>query len=399
MPQRLVPILTAALVAGAAGSLLGQTATVTAERLVTIPDDEAVLLVRVQAPLTLSTADIVEAIAPARVRADELAGRAASRDFGPLASASQEFLFRLVRPLGRYAETQQALRGLSASPRSGLLLWVEASTQAGESTVERARAGALPVLFSEAKGRAEAMLAGAGFRPGAIVELAETITRQAGGVRLALSVQMARVGAEPGAGIAVSTIVTPAAAPYRLAPPRLTVSYRTGAGGRARLFELLAPAELNEADLTSVTAEPDTFSQDRNREPGPVTFTYGFSATVSDADALARLQRLPSLNDSGGSAEVVFPVSPAPADPVALLQAARARADRLAGLLGGALGESLGSAPGSGLLSIPTIGLRVGDFSVAIPGIRIFPLFNSTPDPPSPAPLRYRFAVAANATQ
>ncbi len=384
----------------------GQSVVASAERVVTVSGrGEAVFSVQVQAELGGSVASVVEALAPARIGPQDLAARSMSRsssgDF-----FAQGFLFRTVQPIARYLETLAALRAMAAGRRD-LLLTFRGNTQPVEADVEQARAEVLPELFRQTKARAEQMLIEAGYRPGAIVELNETIEPLAAGhrVRLSLAMRMARLGVALSPS-SVSTVVTPPGAPYRIGPPVLKASFAVRAKTRSDLLVLLQPTGLTEAQLTKVEVEPDRFSQDRGREPGPVTVRYYFTAPIAESDIRARLGRLPPAITS--SAEVTFAVEPARVDSTALAAAARLRAVLLARLLGGQLGDGVRVADVS-IAEPASRGIIFGDFtSVVVPAERVVPVEGAvmrvifvqirTLREPAPHPtLRYQFAIAMTA--
>lgn len=373
--------------------LAGQTAdasvVASAERIVTAPGlGEAVFLVQGSGGADSSVASVSEALAPAGIASRDLVGRSA---VGPLdiTPLRQGFLFRVVQPVARYQETLPALRSAASASRA-LSIAFRSYTRASQADIEQARAEVLPELFRQTKAQAERMLIEAGYRPGAIVELNETMEPSAGSnrVRFSLSMRMARLGAPP-TQRSVSTVVTPQAAPYRVGPPVLLASFFVQLKSRQELLALVQPAGLTEAHLTQVEASPDTFNRDRGREPQPMTRRYYFTAPIAEADIASRLGRLPRAITA--SAEVTFPVEPAPLDSAALAAAARSRAALLAGLLGGQLGDGVrvGEVIREDVAVRAIVGIRRGDFSG---------LFSPQLGEPAPHPtLRYQFAIAITA--
>jgi hypothetical protein len=384
------------LLFAAVAGLHGQTVTATSHLLLTLPASEAVFLVRVSAAADRPLSEIVDALAPAGVQVRDLAARALSRsvaDGEP--GLVQNLLFRVLRPTARYAEIETSLRGLASPPGSGFELTFNAYSRPSQTDIDNTRASWLPVLFREAKAQAEIMLIEAGFRPGEIVELAESVF-PGSRVQLSLTLRMARMGLPAAGTPVVSTVVTPPASPYRIDSPRLMASYSVRSPQtRPQLLELLAPAGVAETHLTGMEVESDTSGRISEREPGPVTFTYRFTVPVSESDAAARLRRLPLLGGSGALVE--YPVTPAAGDPVTLVAAARGRAALLAGLVGSRVGDGLGSAEEMRpeLLTIPTRVLRSGDFSFQVPsGGPDLPIaFRTLSDPLTTPWFRYRFAV------
>ena len=358
-----------------AAGLYGQSVTATARREILLPGSEAIFLVTVTAAgLGVPLGDVIEALTSVGIEPRNLAGRSADVNHG------ETFLFRLVRPAASYAETQASLLQAVASSRRGLRLTFTAYTQPSQTDIDKARASIVPDLFRETKARGERMLIEAGYQPGPILELAESIEpeTQGRGVRVSLSLRMARAGGSEaaGAGASVSTMVTPLATPYRIGAPVLTASYPATPQTRARLFERLAPTGLTEANLTGIDARPDTFH--RQPEPGPVMFTYRFTVPLNEAD----VRQLPIDDES--SVRVDYPVEAAATGPAALAESARSRATLLAGLLGGTLGEGSGLVAADGG-AVPTVVARSGDFSAVSTG----PLLQ----PPTPLWYRYRFVV------
>ncbi len=365
-------------------SLRGQTVVASSDRFLSLPGGgEAIFVVNVTAPASQSLAGVLDALAPAGIRAQDLAGRAVGRlpGGGEPAPLAHYLLFRIARPASRYAETKGMLQAFE--PRAGIALGFDVRTQPGQDDIDTTRANALPGLFREVKAQAEHTLIEAGYRPGAIVELVESIESNRGfGVRLTLSLRMARLGAPASQTAIVSTVVAPPAEPYRFGPPVLHATYTIGPPRtRAQLFETLAPAGLNETHLTSVRTDPYATGNE-------VAFTYEFSAPAGDGDAVARLLRLPMPEGSG--ANIQYPATVSAAAPAALANAARLRAATLAGLLGGTLGESAGVSPD--ILSSRRVGVLIGFIGRPRPGqVNLF-------EPGAPGPLRYRFAVI-NANQ
>lgn len=369
--------------------LAGQTADATvaasAERIATVPGPgEAVFLVQVGSGLNDSVASVSEALSPAGVGPRDLVGRSVSRSFDGTA-LQQGFLFRLVQPGGRYLETLSALQSAASASRS-LSITFRGNTQASEADIEQARAEVLPELFRQTKAQAERMLIEAGYRPGAMVELNETVEPSNGSnrVRFSLTMRMARLGAPP-TQRTVSTVVTPAAVPYLMGAPVLQASFFVQSKSRQELLALVQPAGLAEAHLTRVEASPDTFSRDVGREPQPMTLRYHFSAPIAVADIASRFRSLPRAATE--SAKVTFPVEPTPVDSVALAAAARSRAALLARLMGGPLGDGvrLAEAIPEGI-AVAAIFVRAGDFS---------PLFSpQLPEPATHPSFRFRFAIS-----
>ena len=378
----------------------GQSVVASVERVVTVSGrGEAVFSVQVQAALGGSVASVVEALAPARIGPQDLAARSLSRSSSG-DSFAQGFLFRTVQPAARYLETLAALRAMAAGRRD-LLLTFRGNTQPVDADIEQARVEVLPELFRQTKARAEQMLIEAGYRPGSIVELNETIEPLAGGhrVRLSLAMRMARLGVALSPS-SVSAVVTPPAAPYRIGPPVLKASFAVRSKTRSDLLVLLQPTGLTEAQLTKVEVEPDRFSQDRGRDPGPVTVRYYFTAPIAESDIRARLGRLPPAITS--SAEVTFAAEPARVDSTALSAAARLRAALLARLLGGQLGDGVRVAEVA-IAEPASRGIIFGDFtSVVIPAER-FPngvslvSFRTLREPGPHPTVRYQFAIAMTA--
>ena len=369
--------------------LAGQTADATvaasAERIVTIPGPgEAVFLVQVGSGLDGSVAGATEALASAGIGSRDLSGRSATRPFG-ITPVPQSFLFRVTQPGARYLETLSALR-IAASESRVLSITFRAYTQAAEAEIEGARAEVLPELFRQTKAQAERMLIEAGYRPGAIVELNETIEPPIGSsnrVRFSLAMRMARLGAQP-IPRSVSTVVTPPAAPYVIGLPVLRASFSVQSKSRQELLALVQPVGLTEAHLTRVEASPDTFSRDVGREPQPLTLRYYFTAPIAGADMASRLGRLPQAATE--SAEVTFPVEPAPVDATALAAAARGRAAMLARLLGGPLGDGVRVAEAIPEDLVGRINIISGNFSLLFAP--------QLPEPAAYPAIRYRFATA-----
>ncbi len=372
----------------ASACMRGQSVLASSERtMAALPASEVVFLVTVSGPLDRTLADAVQALARAQIQAQELAGRQSSSysSFGN--TSAQEFLFRAVRPMARFAELQSLLQEIASASRD-LRVGFTSYSQSSEADIDTARATLLPDLFREAKARAEMILIESGYRPGSIVELAESVVRSGSGLSFSLAMRMARLGAAQTAPV-VSTPVTPAAQPYRFGPPRLIASYYASAQGRAELFKLLKPAGVTEAQLTGLHASPYIF-----RDSDGVAFNYRFTIPWTGEEGATRAGKLPRLENS--SFEIVFPPMPRPEDPNALHAIARSKAKPLAELLSGTLGESLGTADGtSGAITIPTRVIRSGDFSSnVIPAERINVVVRTSLfEPPSPPSRRYRFAV------
>ena len=370
--------------------LSAQTVRVSGERSVALPAGEVVFTIRVFAPVDQSLARIVEALNPAGVTAEDLVYRDV-----PDLPVAQQFAFRIVRPAARYVELQAAIQTLALS-RPDLSLSATAYTRAGTAEIEKARAEVLLDLFRRLEAQAALLLTEAGYRPGPIPRLEETIEPRTNGqsVRIALSLTMARLGASLDAlGRSVATVISPPAAPYRIGAPRLTASFRVRSKTRAELLKQVAPTGLTEAHLIGVEVEADTFSQDRGRAPGPATYVYQFNAPVEEEDLPSRLATLAALaSETGANVQVSYSVEPARVNQAALAGAARSRAAILARLMGGQLGASLGvaevEAPGR------TINFIAGDFPGSVlPSTRIV-LVRPFLEPPLSTPLRYQFAVA-----
>ena len=359
--------------------LSAQTVRLSGERSVALPAGETVFTIRAFAPVDQSLARIVEALNPAGVTAEDLVYRDV-----PDLPVAQQFAFRIVRPAARYVELQAAIQTLALS-RPDLSLSATAYTRAGTAEIEKARAEVLLDLFRRLEAQAALLLTEAGYRPGPIPRLEETIEPRTNGqsVRIALSLTMARLGASLDAlGRSVATVISPPAAPYRIGAPRLTASFRVRSKTRAELLKQVAPAGLTEAHLIGVEVEADIFSLGVGREPSPATYVYRFSAPVEQEGLRLRLASLAAIaNETGASVRVSYPVEPARVDQAALFGAARSRAAILARLMGGRIGSGLGVSEVEPV--VRTIGIVAGDLSA----IAYFL------EPPSPTPLRFQFAV------
>ena len=384
------------------GQPTGAAVIASAARVVTMPGPgEAVFMVRASTGLDSSVASVIAALAPARVGPADLASRSIFWDSpdtnlpGP-----QEFLFWLVRPGASYLELQSVMKSISNGNRD-LSITFRGYTQAAEADIEQARARVLPDLYRQAKARAEQMLIEAGYRPGAIVELNETIDPFAASHRgrFSLSMRMARLGV-PVSRTSVSTVVMPAVLPLRMGSPLLQVSFSVRSMSRRDLLALVRPAGLTESQLTRVEAESDRFSQDRGRDPGPATLRYYFTSPIAEGDIRARLGRLPqAITDR---AEVSFAAEPSLVDATMLAAAARSRAALLARLLGGQLGDGVRvSEDRPGRTPVRAIELETIPGNT-IPAERVVPIFSLVrlrplPESAAQPTSRYQFATTITA--
>ena len=324
---------------------------VTVKREVAVAVLEGVFSISATAPASAGIAQVAAALEPVGVRAEHLRSLyyTEGRTFLVPGSAGTEpttasYSFEIRVPAGRLEPLAVEMARLYARPPAPLYGF-RFSTRLAPSAagLEAARLAALPLLFEEARAKAEAAMAASGQTPGLIVGMQDEISSNDASAIVRLSLRMARVTPAV-AGIpslrrsVTVTAARPVSGPFDVAI--VSVNIRAGLDTALRL---LGPLGVTAANLSSQTSNLTSGPQ----FGGTQLSTY-FSVTKPVADLPRFTELLVKLareapGSAGFSASLDYSTKLRASEREraipALLEEARRKAEPLAKLLNLPLGS------------------------------------------------------------